>query len=146
MSADIEQKSVYSGKLDVQELDHDHKSITPKEEIAQPHSELYAEALARYGIDGEIDPIAEKKLKRKLDMRIIPALGICYFFYVSLNMHGRTVEESDGVAFFDAVTQCGTMWHLRQPTNLANHRNNNIIRIATASTPSMHPHPHLCTR
>ena len=45
------------------------------ERIKQQHSDLYLEALQKYGTDGSIDPIAEKKLKRKLDMRIIPALG-----------------------------------------------------------------------
>lgn len=51
--------------------------------IAQQHADLYAEALAKYGVDGDIDPAAEKRVKRKLDRRILPALGICYFFYVS---------------------------------------------------------------
>jgi hypothetical protein len=45
------------------------------------HAELYTEALERYGQDGSIDPAAEKKLKRKIDRRILPLLGICYFFY-----------------------------------------------------------------
>ncbi|RSH81048.1 uncharacterized protein EHS24_008482 [Apiotrichum porosum] len=49
--------------------------------IAQQHADLYAEALAKYGVDGDIDPAAEKRVKRKLDRRILPALGICYFFY-----------------------------------------------------------------
>jgi hypothetical protein len=45
------------------------------------HAELYAEALERYGQDGSIDPAAEKRLKRKIDFRILPLLGVCYFFY-----------------------------------------------------------------
>ncbi|KFY70546.1 hypothetical protein V499_09087 [Pseudogymnoascus sp. VKM F-103] len=48
--------------------------------INGPHS-IYAEALARYPNDESIDQIDEKKLKRKLDRRILPLLGICYFFY-----------------------------------------------------------------
>lgn len=45
------------------------------------HAELYAEALEKYGQEGSIDPEAEKRLKRKIDCRILPLLGICYFFY-----------------------------------------------------------------
>lgn len=45
------------------------------------HAELYAEALDKYGTEGSIDPEAEKRLKRKIDCRILPLLGICYFFY-----------------------------------------------------------------
>ena len=50
--------------------------------IRQPHSEIYAEALLRYPTDECIDKTAEEKLRRKLDYRILPLLGICYFFYV----------------------------------------------------------------
>lgn len=46
----------------------------------QPH-EIYVEALARYPNDEAIDAAAEKRVLRKLDRRIIPLLGICYFFY-----------------------------------------------------------------
>lgn len=49
--------------------------------IRQPHHELYAEALQRYPSDEYIDKIAEDKLRRKLDYKILPLLGICYFFY-----------------------------------------------------------------
>jgi hypothetical protein len=34
------------------------------ERIKQQHADLYLEALERYGEDGTIDPVAEKKLKR----------------------------------------------------------------------------------
>lgn len=54
--------------------------ITTK--INQAHREIYIEALERYPTDESIDQAAEKKLIRKLDMRIIPLIGICYFFYV----------------------------------------------------------------
>jgi uncharacterized protein YbcC (UPF0753/DUF2309 family) len=50
--------------------------------INQPHAEIYAEAIARYPTDESIDQADEDRLKRKLDRRIIPLLGICYFFYV----------------------------------------------------------------
>lgn len=46
-------------------------------------ADLYAEALRRYPNDESIDQADEKRLKRKLDTRIIPLLGVCYFFYVS---------------------------------------------------------------
>lgn len=62
--------------------------------IAQQNAELYAEALEKYGVDGDIDPIAEKRLKRKLDRRIIPALGICYFFYVSYSPNPTNTSTS----------------------------------------------------
>jgi hypothetical protein len=40
------------------------------------HAEMYAEALAKYGAEGSIPPEAEKRLKRKLDMKLLPLLGI----------------------------------------------------------------------
>jgi hypothetical protein len=67
-------------ELEVQE--HSKTAAVPLEErIKQQHADLYLEALQRYGADGSIDPVAEKKLRRKLDMLIIPLLGVCYFFY-----------------------------------------------------------------
>lgn len=51
--------------------------------IKQQNAALYAEALDKYGAEGAIDPDAERRLRRKIDFRIIPVLGICYFFYVS---------------------------------------------------------------
>lgn len=56
------------------------------EKIKQLNAALYVEALEKYGQDGDIDPEVEKKLKRKIDRRIIPLLGICYFFYVSSSL------------------------------------------------------------
>lgn len=56
---------------------------TAQAKIAQQNAALYQEALERYGADGSgLDPVAEKKLRRKLDWHIIPALAVCYFFYV----------------------------------------------------------------
>ncbi|KAH8897374.1 MFS general substrate transporter [Thozetella sp. PMI_491] len=49
--------------------------------INQANAEIYAEALRRYPDDESIDKEAERRLKRKLDMRILPLLGMCYFFY-----------------------------------------------------------------
>ncbi|KAG7138723.1 hypothetical protein HYQ45_018852 [Verticillium longisporum] len=51
------------------------------EDVNHPDPELYIEALARYPNDESIDQVAEKKVLRKIDMRILPLLGICYFFY-----------------------------------------------------------------
>lgn len=51
-------------------------------ELDNDQADLYAEALQRYPNDESIDQADEKRLKRKLDRRIIPLLGICYFFYV----------------------------------------------------------------
>ncbi|KAI9326368.1 major facilitator superfamily transporter [Zopfochytrium polystomum] len=49
--------------------------------ILQEQPELYREALERYPDDDAIDPEEERRLVRKLDRRILPLLGICYFFY-----------------------------------------------------------------
>ncbi|KAL9947558.1 hypothetical protein ACHAP6_007702 [Verticillium nonalfalfae] len=51
------------------------------EDVNHPDPELYIEALARYPNDESIDQVAEKKVLRKIDTRILPLLGICYFFY-----------------------------------------------------------------
>ena len=66
---------------DVEVAQHKKTDAVPLEDrIKQQHADLYLEALQKYGQDGTIDPVAEKRLKRKLDMRILPLLGICYFF------------------------------------------------------------------
>lgn len=47
------------------------------------HSSFYEEALDTYGADGSIDPAAEKKLVRKIDLLILPLLGIwCAVYYL----------------------------------------------------------------
>lgn len=51
--------------------------------INQHNADMYHEALQRYPNDEAIDKEQERRLKRKLDRRIIPLLGVCYFFYVS---------------------------------------------------------------
>ncbi len=51
-----------------------------KPQINQDQPDIYLEALARYPNDESIDEADEKRLVRKLDMRILPLLGICYFF------------------------------------------------------------------
>ncbi|KAE8347527.1 hypothetical protein BDV24DRAFT_147000 [Aspergillus arachidicola] len=64
----------------VESTQNDPKSLTTTA-INQEHSELYLEAIQRYPVDAAIDKDEEKRLIRKLDMRILPLLGICYFFY-----------------------------------------------------------------
>lgn len=44
-------------------------------------SDFYREALAKYGGKGDIDPVREKRLRKKIDWIILPQLGICYLFY-----------------------------------------------------------------
>jgi hypothetical protein len=57
--------------------------LPPTPAIKQHHAELYLEALEQYSVDESINKNDEIKLRRKLDRRILPMLGICYFFYVS---------------------------------------------------------------
>lgn len=75
--ADFEHESNAGDVVDIKSADELERNING------PHS-IYAEALARYPNDESIDQIDEKKLKRKLDRRILPLLGICYFFYVRI--------------------------------------------------------------
>ena len=62
----------------------DHVETPGKQQptIAQKHAEIYREALERYPNDEAIGTEEEKRVVRKIDARIIAALGICYFFYV----------------------------------------------------------------
>lgn len=71
-------------KDQVEYLEEDLKQDTTGkiDKYAQPA--IYQEALDRYPNDESIDSIAERKVIRKLDRRILPLLGICYFFYVCL--------------------------------------------------------------
>lgn len=66
---------------DTQHIEHDLKD--PPAEIKQHNAELYAEALRRYPNDESIDKEDERRLRRRIDRRILPLLGFCYFFYVS---------------------------------------------------------------
>ncbi|WYZ45719.1 hypothetical protein EsH8_VIII_001035 [Colletotrichum jinshuiense] len=71
-----------SRKSDVEHLEQDLPKLhVENEDVQQQHPEIYLEALARYPNDESIDQAEEKRLLRKLDMRILPLLGICYFFY-----------------------------------------------------------------
>ena len=76
-----------SGIEDVRDVEapeeKDPKGATTAAMINQEHQELYLEALQKYPTYDVIDRGAEKRLKRKLDIQILPLLGICYFFYVS---------------------------------------------------------------
>lgn len=75
--ADFDHESNAGDTVDIKSADEIEHNIN------EPHS-IYAEALARYPNDESIDQIDETKLKRKLDRRILPLLGICYFFYVRI--------------------------------------------------------------
>ncbi|WWC72397.1 uncharacterized protein I206_106359 [Kwoniella pini CBS 10737] len=60
---------------------HEDDLVATKVKLDQGHADIYYEALERYPNDSMINIDDEKKLKRKLDRRILPLLGICYFFY-----------------------------------------------------------------
>ncbi|KXH43576.1 major facilitator superfamily transporter [Colletotrichum nymphaeae SA-01] len=71
-----------SRKSDVEHVEQDlQKPQLLREDGPQEFPEIYLEALARYPNDESIDQADEKRLLRRLDMRILPLLGICYFFY-----------------------------------------------------------------
>jgi hypothetical protein len=59
-----------------------HMNVVARESpLDDPQNDIFAEALARYPNDECIDTRDENKVRRKLDFRILPVLGICYFFY-----------------------------------------------------------------
>ncbi|KAI0884177.1 major facilitator superfamily domain-containing protein [Annulohypoxylon maeteangense] len=72
-----------SAKVDGGGFEHVENDSKPKvtAKINQRHEEMYHEALRQYPDDDAIDKESEKRLKRKLDRRILPLLGVCYFFY-----------------------------------------------------------------
>lgn len=74
-----------TGIEDVELTQKDPKGLTAAALINQDDQEIYLEALDRYPVYESIDRAAEKRLIRKLDMQILPLLGVCYFFYVSLS-------------------------------------------------------------
>lgn len=76
-------KDLGEGDGDAEHVEKDIKTVVAAV-TDRPVHEMYLEALERYPNDEAIDQAAEKRLLRKLDMRILPLLGICYFFYVSL--------------------------------------------------------------
>lgn len=53
---------------------------------------IYQEALMRYPNDEAIDQAAEKGLRRKIDARLLPLLGVCYFFYVRSHSWKNTLQ------------------------------------------------------
>lgn len=67
---------------DIEHMERHHIEVKSNQQPfnLQQHS-LYHEALARYPDDESIDQTQEKAVVRKLDQRILPLLGICYFFY-----------------------------------------------------------------
>lgn len=78
----------YSLKSDVSRyevVDGDQKPyksvVAGESSLDSPQNDIFAEALARYPNDECIDTREENKVRRKLDFRILPVLGVCYFFY-----------------------------------------------------------------
>ena len=63
--------------------DHFEESGNIASKCAPDNAEMYQEALERYPNDASIDAVDEKRVRHKIDRVILPALGICYFFYVS---------------------------------------------------------------
>lgn len=85
---------------DVQHIEENLK-VSVADKINQGEdSELYLEAIQRYPNDEAIDKEAEKRLKRKLDMHLIPLLGICYFFYVCWSSQARSVYVTTNTTRF----------------------------------------------
>ncbi|KXJ91625.1 allantoate permease [Microdochium bolleyi] len=67
---------------DVEHVEHDFdKPAVAAHDLSPQHRSIYHEALARYPTDESIDQAKERAVIRKLDWRILPLLGICYFFY-----------------------------------------------------------------
>lgn len=56
-------------------------AVTGELSVDGQSNNIFAEALARYPNDDCIDTREENKVRRKLDFRILPVLGVCYFFY-----------------------------------------------------------------
>lgn len=82
------EKSGVTEMAEVQRIDHvsqDNGEVKTQlaDKINQDHADFFLEAIQIYPTEESIDREAEKRLKRKLDWRIIPLLGVCYFFYVS---------------------------------------------------------------
>ncbi|KAK5989083.1 putative transporter [Cladobotryum mycophilum] len=67
--------------MDAEHVERDLKASVVDVTTNRSIPEIYLEALERYPNDEAIDRTEEKRLVRKLDMRILPLLGICYFFY-----------------------------------------------------------------
>ncbi|KAK5626025.1 hypothetical protein RRF57_001741 [Xylaria bambusicola] len=73
--------SLEEGKANEVATIEDVKQEVTADNIRHGNHEIYTEALLRYPTDEHIDRVAEAKLRRKLDFKIIPLLGVCYFFY-----------------------------------------------------------------
>lgn len=77
------------GDGDFEHVEKDVKTVVAAV-TDRPVHEMYLEAMERYPNDEAIDQADEKRVLRKLDMRILPLLGICYFFYVSFQQTPET--------------------------------------------------------
>ena len=101
----------------------DYDKTLSAEMINQDHMELYLEAIQKYPNDEAIDQEEERRLKRKLDIRLIPLLGICYFFYVRSTFSlypGQVYPDAnfDGlVCRQDDSLLCGNLWYQERPSS-----------------------------
>lgn len=111
-----------AGIEDVELTQKDPKGATAAALINQDDQEIYLEALDRYPVRESIDRAAEKRLIRKLDMQILPLLGICYFFYVRELIHqGWILACSSANPRYFCLLVCrqnnplirGNLWHQR---------------------------------
>ncbi|KAJ3110061.1 hypothetical protein HK100_003165 [Physocladia obscura] len=55
--------------------------MADKESYLRVYESLYEEALLRYPTDDSIPAALEHSVRRKIDWRVLPLLGFCYFFY-----------------------------------------------------------------
>lgn len=93
--ADIDRVHCSASKQDKSEEQHEEivsdqartiegghvKAVPVAQRIKQQHADLYEEALEKYGRDGTIDPVVERRLRRKINFIVLPLLGVCYFYY-----------------------------------------------------------------
>lgn len=78
---DLEAKPADNAQVEFVEDDLKADVVDKPSKYARPA--IYQEAIDRYPTDESIDEAAERKVIRKIDRRILPLLGVCYFFYVS---------------------------------------------------------------
>lgn len=107
--ADVDHESV------VGDIEDSKVAAEIERHINQPHAAIYAEAIARYPNDDAIDQGDEARLKRKLDKRILPLLGICYFFYVSIYLiyDGDIADQLIPVCRQDHIILRSNIWNQR---------------------------------
>lgn len=86
------------GEAPIEELEHvcnDARGAQPQQ-IKQRNAGMYFEALQRFPNDESMDAQMIQRLKHKIDRRILPLLGICYFFYVRSHLIYHQIREPLG--------------------------------------------------